>query len=108
MTGPETKLTQLPDGRTLALVEGNDAMSVFVDVWLSGFVSGASSSLATLAPASPLEQRDTFAQDLCAGLRADPLAVEEVRAQVIEILTGTDSGPKEFTVANPDEGGDQP
>ena len=101
------KITDLPDGRKLAILQGNDAISMMIDVWLCGFVSGGSSAIALVAPNASEETGDRLAQQLADGITRDPLAVEAVRQQVIEIITGRDSGAQSVKVDLPG-GDDQP
>lgn len=79
------------------IIQGNDALNVLVDAWLCGFVTGASTVAA--ATGAPETQADLIAQHLADRITNDPLALEEVRREVTEILTGNDSGPRNVTVA---------
>jgi hypothetical protein len=74
------------------LLQGNEALSKLVDIWLDGFTSGASSMAATLGRDG--DRADALAQWLVAGIRSDPLAVEQVRREIFERMAGVDSGLK--------------
>lgn len=80
------------------VIQGNDALNVLVDTWLAGFVSG-SATVVMEGMGEPEARADIIAQHLADRITNDPLALEEVRREVVEILTGNDSGPRNVTAA---------
>lgn len=76
---------------------GNDAMNLLIDLYMNGFVTGASSALATYTKADDATA-DRLTDHLAEGLRADPLAIEQVRRQVAETFAGIDSGEVTWTL----------
>lgn len=101
MTTPQLDPFNPPPGVEGHYVQGNDAMNLMIDIWLSGFASGASSTLATLLGDQPEEVRDKFCHSLAKGISDDPLALEALRIEITELIVGADTGPKEFTVPYP-------
>lgn len=82
-------------------MEGEAALDLIVAVYLDGYLSGAASALRTFTKASDAAA-DGAAEALTAALAGDRIAFEEVRHEVMERLTGRDSGPKLYEIrANP-------
>lgn len=75
----ETKVT--------LLFEGNDAMNIMLNVFFSGFASGAGSTLATIGSEEP--EAAEFVHGIVNSLANDPLGVEEVRQAILSIMNGT-------------------
>lgn len=70
----------------MAHLEGNQVMSVFVDVYLEGMGAGAMATTRALAP--DLDQADAlaFARAFVERTEADPLVVEEIRQVIRRVL----------------------
>lgn len=77
---------------------GNDALNMLIDIYMDGFMTGASSALATYTSVDDATS-DRLCEHLTAGLRDDPLAVETIRREITERFQGIDSGEKTFTLA---------
>lgn len=74
----------------------------FVSLYVNGFITGMSSTLATFVPQVPEGDRDRYVQDFVQQMLDDPAVREEIRQQVVETLTGTDTGSKNLTVMGGD------
>ena len=91
-----------------ALLVGNDAMNMLLDIYLDGFASGAASGAATILgttsmpPETAAKVSDEISDQLIAAIHADPLTVEAIRREIGERLTGIDSGAKSFTLPIPE------
>lgn len=89
---------------------GNDAESKLIDIYLSGFLSGAASGSKVLADTSGTTMDRATAERICDELAhgltdrisADPLILEAIRREITEILIGVDSGPKNIRLAPTD------
>lgn len=77
---------------------GNDALNMLIDIYMDGFMTGASSALATYTRVEDATA-DRLCEHLTSGLRDDPLAVETIRREISERFQGIDSGEKTFTLA---------
>lgn len=86
-------------GRRVHMVSGNDAMSLMIDIYLSGMSSGMASILANFFEGVPESERDHFVHRQMVNLDNDPVFIETVRREISEIFTGQDSGPKNLLAA---------
>ncbi len=92
----------------LKLVAGSDALDLLLDVRLDGFVTGYASAMLMIAKAAGMSQQegeryaDEQADQACSAMKRDPLVMEMQRQEILERLTGTDSGP--YTVKTTDGG----
>lgn len=77
--------------RKVHVLKDNDALSMLIDIWMDGFVSGSASTVSTLAPDHE-DAADAFAVSMAEKLRGDPLAIETVRREITERMTGKDDG----------------
>lgn len=72
--------------KQLMKVQEFDRSSI-LDVWLDGFVSGLSTAAKNFTECSA-EQADEFAHMVALSITNDPAAMETVRREVFERLTG--------------------
>ena len=84
-----------PEVLPVNVVRGNDAMSLMIDIWLNGFLTGAASGSHTVL-SNPGHSIDTakaseYAHALAMTLHdkcvADPLYLEAVRQNITQMLT---------------------
>lgn len=81
-------------GHRVVHLEGQDAVSLLLDLYLDGFKSGAASCAATFVAPGDDAACEEVGQAIAASLRADPLAMEVVRhAMTIRLTGGDTSGP---------------
>lgn len=69
-----------------AMATGNDAMSIMVDIYLLGAGAGVMTFLMNRQIA-PVWVANQAANQVVAGLKADPLNIEEIRGVVTHYLT---------------------
>lgn len=79
--------------------------STLLDIWLDGFTSGLTTAAQNLTGCGG-DMADKFADDVVRGLGEDPAAMELIRREVFERVTGmfdANADTRELTV-NIDEG----
>ncbi|OZC62340.1 hypothetical protein CH267_02045 [Rhodococcus sp. 06-621-2] len=67
-----------------------------IDIYLDGMCTGLATGAMNFGGATE-DQADAIADTAMEHLKADPASMEQVRQQIIERLTGVDSGPYTFT-----------
>ncbi|WP_157680190.1 hypothetical protein [Mycobacterium dioxanotrophicus] len=80
--------------------------STLLDIWLDGFTSGLTTAAQNLSGCGG-DMADKFADDVVIGIKKDPAAMETIRREVFERVTGmfdANEATRELTV-NIEEGG---
>lgn len=88
-------------GRRVTQLQGEDALAMLVRVYVDGFTTGMGSCLATFVPDVPEPERDSYVHKFVSDMLDDPAIREEIRTQVVETLTGTDSGGRSVPLLPP-------
>lgn len=90
------------DNKSKILAQPLDA-SVLVDIWLDGYLSGATST-ALHVNGGDVDDADKWGDKAAATLVGDPAAMEVVRNQVRERLLSIDGSPYTFTLCHRQSG----
>jgi hypothetical protein len=63
-----------------------------LEIWLDGYCSGINT--AACRSGMPEDEAHALAYDECHSIQRDPIAIEQLKAEVLERINGVDTGPK--------------
>lgn len=65
-----------------------------IAIWLDGFATGTASAALRLVGDATGEDVNSFSNEMVQQAVNDPAVIETIRDQIVERLTGIDTGPK--------------